>query len=87
MNFLRIIFCFILVLSVQYGIAQNSITIKASVDKNKILIGEPLLLTIKTEIPENAAIKFLVIDSIEHFEFLEKPIIDTVSTKSGTIIT
>ena len=86
MNFLRVIFSFVLVLSVQYGLAQSSITIKASVDKNKILIGEPLLLTIETQIPENAAIKFIVIDSIGHFEFLEKPIIDTVSTKSGTTI-
>ncbi len=86
MSFLKTIFSFSFILCLQYSFAQGGATVKATVDKNKILIGEPLLLTIETEIPENAAIKFLTIDSIAHFEFLEKPVIDTASTNNGTII-
>ena len=86
MTFLRTIFSFAFLFALQHGFAQEGVTIKASVDKNKILIGGPLLLTIETTIPENAAIKFVAIDSIEHFEFLEKPTIDTTSTNSGTSI-
>ena len=86
MSFLKIIFSFVFVFALQNGFAQGGATIKASADKNKILIGEPLLLTIQAEIPEEAVIKFIAIDSIEHFEFLEKPTIDTSSTNSGTSI-
>ena len=86
MSFLKTIFSFSFILCLQYGFAQGGVTVKASVNKNKILIGEPLLLTIETEIPENGPIKFITIDSIAHFEFLEKPVIDTASTNSGTTI-
>ena len=33
--------------------AQNKTTVRASVDKNNILIGEPVTLVIETDIPEN----------------------------------
>lgn len=86
MSFLKTIFTFSVILCWQFGFAQGGVTVKATVDKNKILLGEPLLLSIETEIPENSPIKFIAIDSIAHFEFLEKPIIDTASTKTGTTI-
>lgn len=86
MSFLKTIFSFSFILCLQYSFAQGGVIVKATVNKNRILIGEPLLLTIETEIPENDPIKFISIDSIAHFEFLEKPVIDTASTKSGTTI-
>ena len=66
--------------------AQGGILVKTTVDKNRILIGEPIQLTIEAEIPADAVIAFVKIDSIEHFEFLEKPAIDTINTNSGTTI-
>lgn len=86
MIFLRTIFSFVLILTLQYAGAQQGVTVKSTVDKNKILIGEPMVLTIETSIPESMPIKLIVIDSIAHFELLGKPIIDTSSTNSGTLI-
>jgi Domain of unknown function (DUF4381) len=67
-------------------VAQGGILVKTTVDKNRILIGEPIQFTIEAEIPADAVIAFVRIDSIEHFEFLEKPAIDTINTNTGTII-
>ncbi len=60
--------------------AQDKTTVKASVDKNKILIGEPIHLTIEANFPINQSVHFFSIDSLPHFEFLEKPKIDTSSS-------
>lgn len=65
---------------------QSAATIKATVDKNRILIGEPALLTIEVQIPEKEPIRFVSLDSIEHFEWLEKPEIDTLSNSIGTLL-
>jgi hypothetical protein len=66
--------------------AQNKTTVRASVDKNTILIGEPVNLVIETDIPENEPIGFFIIDSITHFEFLQKGKIDTSNTNKGTAL-
>ena len=70
---------------VQFCSAQVKATIKASVDKNKILLGEPIVLTIESYLSTDFVIKFIDIDSIPHFEFLEKPKLDS-STKDGGIV-
>jgi hypothetical protein len=67
--------------------AQPGITVSAKVDKNKILIGEQINLTLRADIPENEAIRFFEIDTLFHFEFLEKKAIDTSNTSGGTILT
>lgn len=67
--------------------AQTGITVNASVNKKRILIGEHVQLTFRADIPENEPIGFFTIDSIPHFEFLEKQKIDTSNTSSGTILT
>jgi hypothetical protein len=67
--------------------AQSGITVSATADRNRILIGEPIVLILKADIPENEAISFFSIDSIQHFEFLEKQKIDTANTSSGTLLT
>ena len=61
---------------VQIVIAQGESTIKASVDKNKILIGEPIQLTIEAYLSPKSAKNFVIIDSVVHFELLKKPVID-----------
>jgi hypothetical protein len=73
--------------SVTVASAQSKTTVKAGIDRNKILIGEPVLLTLEANIPENEPIRFFYLDSIPHFEFLEKQKIDTANTTEGTILT
>lgn len=85
--FHRIQILLLLVLSSALAVAQSRITVFATVDKNKILIGEHINLTLKADIPENEAIRFFTIDSLPHFEFLEKQKIDTSNTSKGTILT
>lgn len=65
--------------------AQGS-TVRASVDKNKILIGEPITLRIEVNIPQNGPIRFFSIDTFPHFEFLEKQKIDTSRTGNNTLL-
>jgi hypothetical protein len=67
--------------------AQDTVRIKASVDKDRILIGEPIRLTLEADIPEHEAISFFVLDTLSHFEFLAKEKIDTVNTPGGTRLT
>ena len=67
--------------------AQSGVTIKASVDRNSILIGEHFTLRLEADIPENEAIRFFNLDTLPHFEFLNKQKIDTTNTSEGTILT
>ncbi|MDZ4810428.1 MAG: BatD family protein [Bacteroidota bacterium] len=83
MIFKRQILFFISFVFAQVAIAQGGSTIRASVDKKKILIGEPIQLTIETYLSPAAGKKFPVIDTIEHFEFIGEPIIDTAD-KNGS---
>jgi len=66
--------------------AQNKTTVKGSIDKNKILIGEPIKLSVEVNIPRNEAIRFFTIDSLPHFEFLEKEKIDTSDSGNETVL-
>ena len=66
--------------------AQNKTTVKASIDKNKILIGEPIKLSVEVNIPRKEAVRFFTIDSLPHFEFLEKQKIDTSASGSETVL-
>lgn len=83
MIFKRQIIFFISLIFVQVVIAQEVSTIKASVNKNKILIGEPIQLTIEAYLSPEPAKKFPVIDTIEHFEFIGDPVIDTTDKNGG----
>lgn len=66
--------------------AQDTTVVKATIDKSKILIGEPIRLTLEADIPEHEPIRFFRVDSIPHFEFLNKENIDTANTGSGTVL-
>lgn len=87
MIFKRTIFFIALIILVQIGMSQVSTTVRASVSTNKVLLGEPFVLTIKASIPSATAINFVQIDTIPHFEFLEKPKLDSTTTDGGIIIT
>lgn len=66
--------------------AQDKTTVRASVDRNSILIGEPVRLTIEANFPITRPIHFINIDSLPHFEFLEKPSIDTTTSAVNTTL-
>jgi hypothetical protein len=84
MIFKRIIFL-IAIGIVQQAAAQKA-SIKASVDKQKILIGQPLQLTIEAVLPANGAAKFPSIDTIPHFEFAAEPVTDSSVSGNNTTI-
>jgi len=83
-TFHRTIAFFLSLLFAYAGLAQDRTTVRASVDRDSILIGEPINLRLEAEIPENAPIRFFAIDTIPHFEFLDRGKIDTANTSGGT---
>lgn len=85
MNLPQSIFSLLLLFTVQVTNAQGGATIKATVDKNRILIGEPLRLTIEASFSPGSVISFVKVDTIDHFEF-DKPEIDTIQTNGGATI-
>lgn len=84
MIFKKIILFFFSLFFVQLIYAQGGATIKATVNKNKILLGEPLILTVEAYLSPEAAISFIELDSIPHFEMLGAPKVDTVN-KEGSV--
>ncbi len=63
-------------LSFLTGFSQTT-SFSANTDKQKIVIGEPFDLTLKATIATKDKIQWLAIDSIPHFEILNKAKIDT----------
>jgi hypothetical protein len=78
----HIVFLLILSCLSHFSFSQT-VYVKASVDKNKILIGEPIHLKFEVTLPVGANAKWFALDSIPHFEFIEQSGIDTVSTHTS----
>lgn len=79
MNFKRFIsILFLFQMMAVSAIAQTA-SIRATTDKNQILIGEPFQLTIQVSIPQKQNFHFSFPDSITHFEILGKPVLDSVA--------
>jgi hypothetical protein len=53
-------------------------TIKATVDKQKIVIGEPLHLKLEVSVPDSVPFAWPGLDSLPHFDWLDKGKIDTI---------
>lgn len=60
--------------------SQSGVAVKASVDRDKIMIGEQVELKLEARVPAGTEVKWFPVDSITHFEFIEKGKIDTVIT-------
>lgn len=73
----RCIILFYFSLTVFISIAQTPPFIKVKADKNKILIGEPVLLTIEAVLPADKSSVLTNLDTLDHFEFLSPPVIDS----------
>lgn len=79
-----ILFCCCLCLGSIPLIAQT-IRAKATANKDHILVGEPVLLTLEAECPKGAALQWFQPDSLPHFEYLDSTKIDTLSTVGGQL--
>lgn len=86
MIFRKLFFILFLLITGFVARAQSAATIKATLDKNRILIGEQATLQIEVQIPEKEPIRFVQLDSLAHFEWIGKPLIDTSSTGNGTLL-
>ena len=60
-----------------FSFSQTKIVAQAAVDRNKIVIGEPVQFFIQVTIPSGQPLHFFEIDTIPHFEFLKKEKVDT----------
>jgi BatD DUF11 like domain len=64
-------------------VAQETPEIKASIDKNQILIGEPIRLSIDVKSPMVSGNQLPQFDSIPHFELIEKANRDSLISATG----
>lgn len=63
--------------------SQNSISVTATANRNQILIGEPIQLTLEAKFPLGRQMTWFVLDSIPHFDYIEKGKIDSVVNEDG----
>ena len=59
------------------------VILKATVDKQKILIGQPIQLLLEATVPGEAPLTWPSLDSLPHFEWMEKGKIDSVTRPDG----
>jgi hypothetical protein len=67
-------------------LADAQVLVKASLDRDSILIGEPLKLSLDVRAPLGQEIKWFPLDTILHFEFIEKGKPDTIDNIDGKAI-
>lgn len=85
MTFYRVILFAFFFIVADNVLAQGGDEIKATVNKNRILIGEPLELTIQTILHPTSNLRPVQIDSIPHFEILGTPVLDSHFYNDGPI--
>lgn len=59
------------------------VSIKASVDRDKILIGEPVSLTVDAYVPLGSDVAWFASDSIDHFDITKRAAVDTTNDIDG----
>ena len=78
-----IVFFWILLVGSNQARAQEIPVVKASVDKNQILIGEPIRFSIDVKSPMVSGNQLPQFDSIPHFELIEKENRDSLISATG----
>ena len=61
--------------------AAPPVVVRATVDKQKILIGQPIQLMLEATVPGNAPLTWPNLDSLPHFEWVEKGKVDSSVSK------
>lgn len=77
---------FIILLLAGVSIQAQKVTVKASADKNKILLGEPFWLTLEIRLPQSGVIAPFKVDTIHHFEIITKDSTQTLKGGDTTVI-
>jgi len=67
-------------------LADAQVLAKARLDRDSILIGEPLKLSLDVRAPLGQEIRWFPLDTIAHFEFIEKGKPDTIDNIDGKAI-
>jgi hypothetical protein len=77
----------LLIIFVLLGLCANTIgqTSSNTVDKNRILIGEPIKLTVKTRVPAAVKNHAFGMDSIPHFEILDSSAVKQTTEGAETV--
>lgn len=60
------------------GAAQAQVSVRSNINKDAILIGEPLSLVVEAYVPIGSNVTWFVSDTIPHFEISSRAAIDTV---------
>jgi hypothetical protein len=75
-----IISIIVFLFSVSICFSQMDVSVKATINRDKIMIGEPVELKLEAKMPAGSDAKWFPVDSLQHFEFVDKGKIDTIST-------
>jgi hypothetical protein len=81
---IHIIFLFFLQACYFNAFTQES-PAKVFFDRDKILIGEPIHLVFQAEVPTGVSAGLFTLDSLPHFEFIDRAKVDTIFTSKGII--
>ena len=52
-------------------LSVGQVLVRSSVDKDYILVGEPVKLTVEARLPLGEKVKWFQLDTIPHFEWIE----------------
>jgi hypothetical protein len=63
--------------------SQNQISVTATANRNQILIGEPIQLTLEAKLPLGMRMSWFPMDSIPHFDYIERGKLDSTVTEDG----
>jgi hypothetical protein len=61
---LLLLFCSVYI---SFAQSNHTIAVKASIDKNAILIGEPIRLNLEAELPAGVQAQWFPLDTLPHF--------------------
>ncbi|KIC89172.1 BatD family protein [Flavihumibacter sp. ZG627] len=76
---------FLLLVIACIPLQAQDIRVKASVNKDRILIGEHIVLQLEAEVPAGSDLKWFRTDSIPSFEYVDRDPVDTTSSVSGNL--
>ncbi len=62
---------------------QAQVSVRANIDRNKILIGEPITLSVEAYLPLGAPVQWINTDTIPHFEVTNRSPVDTTESIDG----
>ena len=80
-------FLFLISIFFSLSVLSQDSKISATASKTKIYIGEPFDLELKAAFPRNGTTGWFEIDTILHFEILNRAKYDTQSLENGILVT